>query len=189
MYNSIAVALQRGYGGRCDQPCSRFHAPDRVHGSWPRWLVGAPTQRRKFAAVVCGSAKPMLALVGLSAARVATRSVLVAGIYPDRPWEKALGTDIQELERLRKEVLRVRAELQQSQNELESQQTPPRPSQGRVLGKRAPERDLSNLLSLGLWVSLGAFAGQRMHAGGSIPAPQLVDKAAAGVTGVAPSRA
>ena len=130
----------------------------------------------------------MLALVGLSAARVATRSVLVAGIYPDRPWEKALGTDIQELERLRKEVLRVRAELQQSQNELESQ-TPPRPSQGRVLGKRAPERDLSNLLSLGLWVSLGAVAGQRMHAGGSMPAPQLVDKAAAGVTGVAPSRA
>ena len=131
----------------------------------------------------------MLALVGLSAARVAARSVLVAGIYPDRPWEKALGTDIQELERLRKEVLRVRAELQQSQSELESQQTPPRPSQGRVLGKRAPERDLSNLLSLGLWVSLGAVAGQRMHAGGSMPAPQLVDKAAAGVTGVAPSRA
>ena len=128
----------------------------------------------------------MLALVGLSAARVATRSVLVAGIYPDRPWEKALGTDIQELERLRKEVLRVRAELQQSQSELESQQTPPRLSQGRILGKRAPERDLSNLLSLGLWVSLGAVAGYRMHTGGSMPVPQLVDKAAAGV---APSRA
>ena len=56
-------------------------------------------------------------LLSPSAARVATRSVLVAGIYPDRPWEGALGTDIQKLECLRKEVLRVRAELQQSQNE------------------------------------------------------------------------
>lgn len=122
----------------------------------------------------------MLAFVGLSAARVGARSVLVAGIYPDRPWEKALGTDIQELERLRKEVLRVRAELQQSQSELELQQTSPKPSQGRVLGKRAPERDLSNLLSVGLWVSLGAVASYRMHTGGSMSAPQLVDKAAAG---------
>ena len=127
----------------------------------------------------------MLALVGLSAARAAARSVLVAGIYPDRPWEKPVGTD-QDLERLRREVLWVRAELQQSQSKLESQQTPPRLSQGRILGKRAPERDLSNLLSLGLWVSLGAVAGYRMHTDGSMPVPQLVDKAAASV---APSRA
>ena len=116
----------------------------------------------------------LAASVGLSAA--ASRSVLVAGIYPDRPWEKPAGTDIQELERLRMEVLRVREELQQSRSELEKQQTPPRPSQGRILGKRPPERDLSNLLSLGLWVSLGAVAGHRMHTGRSVPAPQLVHK-------------
>ena len=106
----------------------------------------------------------------------ASRSVLVAGIYPDRPWEKPAGTDIQELERLRMEVLRVREELQQSRSELEKQQTPPGPSQGRILGKRPPERGLSNLLSLGLWVSLGAVAGHRMHTGRSVPAPQLVHK-------------
>ena len=117
---------------------------------------------------------PLAALVGLTAA--ASRSVLVAGIYPDRPWEKPTGTDIQELERLRMEVLRVREELQQSRSELEKQQTPPGPSQGRILGKLPPERDLSNLLSLGLWVSLGAVAGHRMHTGRSVPAPQLVHK-------------
>ena len=117
---------------------------------------------------------PLAALVGLTAA--ASRSVLVAGIYPDRPWEKPAGTDIQELERLRMEVLRVREELQQSRSELEKQQTPPGPSQGRILGKRPPEWDLSNLLSLGLWVSLGAVAGHRMHTGRSVPAPQLVHK-------------
>ena len=120
----------------------------------------------------------MFALVGLSAAaRVVPRSILVAGIYPDRPWEKALGTDIQELERLRKDILRIQAELQKSQGELEAQRTPPKPSQGRILGKRKPERDLSNLLSLGLWGLLGLAASHRMYVGGSMPAPQLVDKA------------
>ena len=120
----------------------------------------------------------MFHVIGLISARVLVpaRSVLVAGVYPDRPWENALGTDIQELERLRKEVLRVRAELQKSQGELESQQTPPRPSQGLILGKRAPERDLSKLFSLGLWMSLGAVAGHRMYVGGSMPALQLVDR-------------
>jgi hypothetical protein len=125
----------------------------------------------------------MFHVIGLISARVLeraeprpARSVLVAGVYPDRPWENALGTDIQELERLRKEVLQVRAELQKSQGELESQQTPPRPSQGLILGKRAPERDLSKLFSLGLWMSLGAVAGHRMYVGGSMPALQLVDR-------------
>lgn len=122
--------------------------------------------------------------VGLSAvARVGpSRSILVAGIYPDRPWETALGTGAQELERMRKDLLRVQEELQKSRGELESQRVSTEPSQGRILGKRKPGRDLSNLLSLGLWGLLGCVASYRISVDKAMPALQLVDKAAVDVS-------
>ena len=120
------------------------------------------------------SALSLLAFAGLSAAARfgPGRSVLVAGIYPDRPWEKANAADSDnELERRLAQLeadLSSQRDLARTQSELETQLAQPPQRQAQPVARRLVgplgKRDLANLrLSLALWVLLGLLASYRWY--------------------------
>ena len=114
------------------------------------------------------------------AAHLSPRGILVAGIYPDRPWEGAPAAEhAKELERrlaqLEADLSRSRHDLARTQTELESQQA--RPAQPVAKAPTQPghagKHDLARLrlsVSLLLWALLGFASSYRMYAGSAVPA-------------------